>query len=64
VEIDPVEGAKVHRTTTLVEDLNPTTKSYLYEISDVPDVEPRAMPWITNSYLDPWLARLRALRPR
>ena len=40
----------------------PGGDSFLYEISDTTGVEPREMPWIRASRLDPWLERLRSLR--
>ena len=56
-------GAQVQRTSMLIKDANPDR--YNYEIHEfVEGIEPRKMPWITTGALDPWLTRLRALRPR
>ena len=61
--IDPTQGAKVFRTTMKVEDLNPTSDSYLFETSDVRDFEPSEQPWLADTdAFDRWLERLRPLR--
>jgi RNA polymerase sigma-70 factor (ECF subfamily) len=64
--IDPVEGAKVIRTTMKAEDpsLGPfLSDSYLYETRDAPGFEPREQPGLANTdAFDRWLERLRPLR--
>jgi len=70
VTIDAGQGAKVHRTTTRIDDPALLFENaapdhrYLYETSDVPDLEPREMPWLATDAFDPWLGRLRPLRDR